>query len=65
MCVVHFLKYLFSSVMTHKLSCIGIIIYLKFIYHRVEYSTFFGFAGISGRLFVQCIGSGGIFLSLF
>ena len=25
--------------MTHKLSCIGIIIDLKFIYHRVEYST--------------------------
>ena len=30
---------LFGSVMTHKLSCIGIIIDLKFIYHRVEYST--------------------------
>ena len=30
---------LFGSVMTHTLSCIGIIIDLKFIYHRVEYST--------------------------
>ena len=25
--------------MTHKLSCIGIIIDLKFIYHSVEYTT--------------------------
>ena len=56
---------LFGSVMKHKLSCIGIIIDLKFIYHRVEYSTLLVLWAIFGRIFLQGIGSGGIFLCLF
>ena len=38
LCCIILFSILFGSVMTHNLSCIDIIIDLKFIYHSVEYS---------------------------
>ena len=54
-CVVYIhmlVKFLFGSVMTHKLSRIGIIIDLKFIYIGWNIPPFW-FCGLFGRIFTR------------